>query len=148
MIDGIEIRSAATGDIDAIHRVEVGAFAAPWRREFFEAELQLPGRLTLVAVDRAGELAGYLFAMFIFEEMHVNKIAVSASFRRRGIARALMDRCLELARKSGIHVISLEVRSSNEGAQAFYRTLEFTDTYIRPRYYPDGEAAVVMSLVV
>jgi len=36
----------------------------------------------------------------------------------------------------------------NEGAQAFYRTLDFADAFIRPRYYPDGEAAVVMSLVV
>jgi len=148
MVDGIEIRDAAAGDIDAIHRVELSAFSSPWRREFFEAELQLPGRVILVAVDRAGELAGYLFAMFIFDEMHVNKIAVSAALRRRGIARDLMDRCLEFARKSGIHVISLEVRKSNEGAQAFYRTLDFTDAFIRPRYYPDGEAAVVMSLVV
>ena len=148
MIDGIEVRTAASGDIDAIHRVEVNAFSAPWRREFFDAELQLPGRVTLVAVDRSGEVAGYVFAMFIFEEMHVNKIAVSALFRRRGIARSLMERCLEFARNSGIHVIALEVRKSNESAQAFYRTLEFTETYIRPRYYPDGEAAVIMSLVV
>jgi ribosomal-protein-alanine N-acetyltransferase len=148
MIEGIEIRNAATGDLDEVHRLELSAFAAPWRREFFEAELQLPGRVTLVAVTAGGEVAGYVFAMFIFDEMHVNKIAVADPHRRGGIARALMDRCLDFARANGIHVIALEVRKSNEGAQAFYRTLQFADTFIRPRYYPDGEAAVVMSLVV
>jgi ribosomal-protein-alanine N-acetyltransferase len=148
MPEGIEIRGAAAGDIDAIHRLETSAFSAPWRREFFEAELKLPGRLTLVSVDRAGHLAAYLFAMFIFDEMHVNKIAVAEPFRRRGIARELMKRCLEFAETNGIHVISLEVRQSNEGAQAFYRTVDFAEAFIRPRYYPDGEAAVVMSLVI
>jgi len=52
-----------------------------------------------------------------------------------------MERCLDSARANSIHVIALEVRKSNDGAQAFYRTLSFADTYIRPRYYPDGEAA-------
>ena len=39
----------------------------------------------------------------------------------------------------------LEVRKSNESAQAFYRHLSFESSYIRPRYYPDGESAVVMT---
>ena len=44
--------------------------------------------------------------------------------------------------------ISLEVRKSNRSAQEFYRHLDFESSYLRPRYYPDGEAAVVMTRVV
>jgi len=85
-----------------------------------------------------------VFAMWFFDEMHVNKIAVAERARRQGIANALMQRCLDFARANGITTISLEVRQSNSGAQGFYEYLGFHAHYVRPRYYPDGEAAVVM----
>jgi ribosomal-protein-alanine N-acetyltransferase len=139
----LEIGEARMGDLDAIHRLEMSSFPAPWRRDFFESELRGDSRFHLVA-RRGGLLIGYLFAMWFFDEMHVNKIAVAESERRKGIADALMDRCLEFARANGVTTISLEVRQSNRGAQAFYEHLDFEPTYVRPRYYPDGEAAVVM----
>jgi ribosomal protein S18 acetylase RimI-like enzyme len=55
-----------------------------------------------------------------------------------------MAECLRFAKVNRIKTISLEVRKSNDGAQEFYRFLDFEPTYTRPRYYPDGEAAVVM----
>ncbi|PYQ51863.1 MAG: ribosomal-protein-alanine N-acetyltransferase [Acidobacteria bacterium] len=139
----LEISDATADDLDAIHTLEVSCFPAPWRRDFFESELQGDSRLHLVA-RRDGSVVAYVFAMWFFDEMHVNKIAVAESERRKGIADALMDRCLEFARTNGISTVSLEVRQSNSGAQAFYEHLDFEPTYIRPRYYPDGEAAVVM----
>ncbi|HYS54954.1 MAG TPA: ribosomal protein S18-alanine N-acetyltransferase [Thermoanaerobaculia bacterium] len=139
----VEISDATASDLDAIHGLEVSCFPAPWRRDFFESELNGDSRLHLVA-RRDGSVIAYVFAMWFFDEMHVNKIAVAESERRKGIADALMDGCLEFARLNGISTISLEVRQSNSGAQAFYEHLDFEPTYIRPRYYPDGEAAVVM----
>jgi [ribosomal protein S18]-alanine N-acetyltransferase len=141
--DDIEISSARSADLDAIHSLEVSCFPSPWRRDFFESELRGDSRFHLVA-RKGGLLIGYLFAMWFFDEMHVNKIAVAESERRKGVADALMDRCLEFAQANGVATISLEVRQSNRGAQAFYEHLDFEATYVRPRYYPDGEAAVVM----
>jgi len=143
MPEEIEIVPVTPGDLEAVHRLEVKAFPSPWRREFFESELWGNSRLSLAA-KRGKHILGYVFAMWFFDEMHINKIAVEESERRKGIALALMDRCLEFARENGIRTISLEVRQSNLGAQEFYRTLHFAALYIRPRYYPDGEAAVVM----
>ena len=139
----LEINDARWTDLNAIHRLEVDCFPAPWRREFFESELRGEARLSLVA-RRGRSVIGYVFAMWFFDEMHVNKIAVAESERRKGIADALMDRCLEFAQANGVTTISLEVRQSNRGAQAFYEHLDFEPMYVRPRYYPDGEAAVVM----
>ena len=144
MPSGIEIRAASGADILAVHAIESSSFPEPWRREFFESELHMEGRLTLVAV-RGDVVIGYMFAMWIFDELHVNKIAVTAEERRQGIANALMDRCVVFAREHDISMISLEVRQSNSGAQEFYRTLDFKSSYVRPRYYPNGEAAVVMT---
>ena len=144
MREELEIRAATPADLEAIHKLETDSFPVPWRREFFESELQASGRLNLVA-RRHDQLLGYVFAMWLFDEMHVNKIAVVAPLRRRGIANALMDRCIDFARAHAIHTISLEVRESNRGAQDFYRNLDFRASYVRPRYYPDGESAVVMT---
>jgi [ribosomal protein S18]-alanine N-acetyltransferase len=140
----IEIRPATSADLEAVHALECQSFPAPWRPEFFAGELLQPGRVCLVAL-RDGKLIGYVFAMTIFDEMHVNKIAVAAKERRRGIADALMQQCFDYAGRHAIAVISLEVRVSNEGAQAFYKHLGFRRSYVRPRYYPDGEAAAVMT---
>lgn len=140
----VEIRAARESDLDAIHGLEKGCFPVPWRREFFEGELRQSGRVCLVA-SRDGRLVGYVFAMTIVDEMHINKIAVASVERRRGIAVALMNICIETARKRDVGLLSLEVRESNQGAQDFYRHLAFEASYVRPRYYPDGESAVVMT---
>lgn len=143
MADRFVIVPAKRADVAAIHAIEEASFPAPWRREFFESEIAADGRLNLVA-KRGKKVIGYLFSMWLFEEMHVNKIAVVETERRQGIADALMERCFAFAREHEVTTISLEVRKSNAGAQAFYRHLDFKPTYTRPRYYPDGEAAVVM----
>ena len=139
-----EISAAREADLDSVQRLERECFPVPWRREFFASELHQSGRICLVAT-REGELIGYVFAMVVVDELHINKIAVRAEARRRGIAVALMNRCIEAAARPHLTLISLEVRQSNEGAQGFYRSLGFESSYVRPRYYPDGEAAVVMT---
>lgn len=143
----IEIDLATQADVDAIYRLEREAFSSPWRRDFFDSELRGSGRFNLVA-KKKGRVVGYVFSMWFFDEMHVNKIAVDERLRRTGIAWALMRRCAEFARANGIKTISLEVRKTNEGAVEFYRVLGFAEAYVRPRYYPDGEAAVVMTKVL
>ena len=143
-MDELLIRTAAKGDVTAIHRLEEAAFPAPWRREFFESELRAEGRFNIVAT-RHGTLVGYAFGMWFLDEMHINKIAVVEEERRRGVAAQLMDRCFQFARANGVRTMSLEVRKSNTGAQLFYKSLDFRAAYLRPKYYPDGEAAVVMT---
>ncbi len=143
MRDDVVISVATAEDVDAIHRLESEAFPSPWRREFFEGELQASGRLALTA-KKDGVLIGYLFAMWFFDEMHVNKVAIEEHERRQGIALELMNHCIAFARAHGVKTIALEVRKLNEGAQEFYRFLDFEPLYFRPRYYPDGEGAVVM----
>ena len=143
----IAVRSANPSDLGAIHAIELESFPQPWREEFFAHELALEGRVSLVA-ELEGVVIGYVFAMWILDEMHVNKIAVDERARRKGVAVALMEHCLDFARRHHIAVISLEVRDSNHGAQDFYRHLGFASAYRRRRYYPDGEDAVVMTLNV
>jgi len=140
----IVIAAATRADLDTIHRIECESFPSPWRREFFDNELVTEWRFNRVA-KRGKTVVAYLFSMWLFDEMHINKIAVNGLERRQGIADALMADCFAFAREHGIRTISLEVRQSNKGAQDFYRHLGFESAYVRPRYYPDGESAVVMT---
>lgn len=144
MPEDLVIGTARSADIDAVHSIEEESFPCPWRREFFSSELGASGRFNRVA-RRGGRVIGYLFAIWILDELHVNKIAVTPAERRRGVADALMADCFAFSRTRGITSITLEVRRSNEGAQAFYRRLGFASAYVRRRYYPDGEDAVVMT---
>lgn len=141
----LEITDARLADLDQIVALERACFPSPWRREFFESELRAERRLSRVVRDGRAIVA-YCFSMYFMDEMHVNKIAVADAHRRRGIARRLMDDVLAFAREREVRTIGLEVRATNAEAQAFYRAIGFEERYRRPRYYPDGEAAVVMAV--
>lgn len=141
-----QISAATVKEAAEIEALERACFPAPWRREFFESELAAEGRYNRVVKNSAGEVIGYLFSMYYLDEMHINKIAVRSPERRLGLATALMRACTEFARSIRVRSISLEVRQSNHTAQVFYRGLNFRPLYVRPNYYPDGEAAVIMAV--
>jgi ribosomal-protein-alanine N-acetyltransferase len=145
----LTIIAATTAHLEAIAALEKASFPSPWKRDFFASEISAPGRYNRVAWDEErDELVAYLFAMFLFDEMHINKIAVLASLRRQGVAALLMGECFDFAEAHAVQSISLEVRESNVGAVGFYRRLQFSPVYRRRNYYPDGEAALVMTRVL
>ncbi|MDB6060671.1 MAG: family acetyltransferase [Verrucomicrobiaceae bacterium] len=57
--------------------------------------------------------------------LNIHDIAVSTQFRRRGIARAMMDALEQIARERGCCKITLEVLEGNLGAQTLYREVGF-----------------------
>lgn len=78
-------------------------------------------------------------------EAHVTNIAVEPEFRRRGLARILMQSMMKLAAENKASCMSLEVRERNIAAQALYKSLGFKKEGVRKRYYSDtGEDAHIM----
>ncbi len=57
----------------------------------------------------------------------IGNVAVDPVWRRRGIARQLMQAAIDLARDQDADWISLQVRSDNAGAHGLYRSLGFED---------------------
>lgn len=145
MRSDLAFRAPTGRDLEAITALEAASFPSPWKVEFFASELGLANRFNLVLETSDRRLVGYLFTMFFLDELHVNKIAIAPEWRRFGLASEMMERCFAFARENGIATISLEVRESNAPARALYGRLGFVETYVRPRYYPDGESAVVMT---
>ena len=136
--------------LDAAHAAAVAALEAramgtdAWNEALVLDELPRRDRVWWAAyVDDA--LAGYVGTWVVDGQMQVLKIAVEPAFRRRGIARELLARAAADARDLGASEATLEVRASNEGAQALYTALGFQPLGVRPRYYSDREDAVIMS---
>ena len=137
------LRPAKPRDIDALVRIEAQSFAEPnWRAEDFS-------KYETVVAEADGEIAGFLVSRELFPgyggepaEREILNIAVSASWRRKGIATRLLRRELKLG-----GVFFLEVRESNLAAQALYRKFGFVPIAKRPHYYEQPpETAIVMQL--
>jgi len=57
----------------------------------------------------------------------ISNVAVSANYRRRGIARGLMNAALDLAKEHNGTLVSLQVRADNQPALRLYRDLNFKE---------------------
>ncbi len=90
-------------------------------------------------------LVGYAGGWVVDGDVQILKVGVDPAWRRHGIARVLLARVADDARNLGARTCSLEVRAANAGAQALYEALGFTALGQRPRYYSDGEDAVIMT---
>jgi ribosomal-protein-alanine N-acetyltransferase len=152
------IRDFGPDDIAAAAAIEQRVFTDPWPASFFAGELAQPLAYARVA-ERGAEagspldpsrpanaLAGYLLAWLGDEEGHLGNLAVSPEHRRAGVARALLEDLLAVARERGTSTILLEVRVSNFAAQALYRDHGFRLAGLRRGYYRDtGEDALLMT---
>lgn len=134
-------------DLDEVLAIEQVSYPNPWSRETFERELQ-SSQAQLFVNRRAGELAGYLCGWYLYGEFHLQNIAVSAKFRRQGIARQMLAAFRTLPQEHPLERIFLEVRVSNEAAIVLYRSLGFAVTAHRKNQYPDGEDAYFMELPI
>ncbi len=143
------LRAAGPFDLDEVARIEAESFPAPWKRDFFASELVEPHRyIRVLARGDGGEprIGGYLFAVSLYEEFHINKIATDRRLRQQGYGRTLLEDALERARSVGSTAITLEVRISNAAARQFYKSYGFAEAYRRRAYYQDGEDALVLVL--
>jgi ribosomal protein S18 acetylase RimI-like enzyme len=59
------------------------------------------------------------------DQAHVRMLGVDRASRRRGVGRALMDACLEEARRAGKSRLTLETTESMTAAQALYESMGF-----------------------
>jgi ribosomal protein S18 acetylase RimI-like enzyme len=62
------------------------------------------------------------------DSFYIDALATEPRFRRRGAARALLDKAAGLAAESGLRFVSLDTAATNAGAQALYEAAGFEVT--------------------
>ena len=127
-----------------VAQLEKECFHDPWSEKSIASELENPLSLWLVAVD-GQQVAGYVGSQSVMGEADMMNIAVSARYRRRGIAQKLVERLVERLREKNVCSLTLEVRASNEPAKALYSKLGFLPVGRRPNYYrnPKEDALIL-----
>lgn len=119
-----------------------------WRPRRIQRALLDRKTKVLVAETPKGpgmEIAGFAIMRFDIEEAHLSLLAVHPSYRRRRIARNLLERLEGSARMAGIGEVRLEVRTGNEAALELYRQLGYREILRLPGYYGGRESALRMA---
>ena len=144
----VQLLSAA--DIEDVVEIERLSNSHPWTERNFHDALA-SGYLCLIARDH-GAVSGFAVARMLGDEAELLLIAVTPEMRRQSVALLLWIELAERLQASGARTVHLEVRESNRPAQAFYRSRGFTQSGVRPKYYPNGaheserEDAVLMKV--
>jgi ribosomal-protein-alanine N-acetyltransferase len=142
------VRPASTGDIDDVLAIERESFPSPWSRETLVGHL---GSGPFLVYERGRKVVGYLIAVpartpLTGRFLHLLSLAVKDSERWKGIASALLEELLRLARERGFRKVILEVRKGNTAALTLYRRFGFVKKAELLRFYSDGDDAYLMEL--
>jgi [ribosomal protein S18]-alanine N-acetyltransferase len=142
----LDLRKLELRDLNAIEQIERESYPTPWSRSMFAGELAKPSSISFGAFDsESGVLVGYLVISRYVDAWHVMNVAVTPPYRRRGVAKALLDRLFEVTASDERRGYTLEVRVSNEGAIKLYEATGFVARGVRRGYYTDNrEDALIM----
>jgi ribosomal-protein-alanine N-acetyltransferase len=148
----VSIDGMTEHDLLEVCQIEEMTDLSTWGWDAYHTELRA-GVDTIMLVARVDssfhkvEVAGFIVARLVADELHVNNVAVRPEFRRSGIGLRLLKMTLATAKKAGAMVAQLEVRAGNEAAQALYALCGFQSAGCRKNYYRDPtEDALLMSL--
>ncbi len=140
----MNFRPMLAEDLDRVVLIERDSMPSPWSKELFEEELRR-GAAHYFVVEENQQVAGYMGYWEAPEEAHIINLAISPSFRGKGLGQTMVELCLDFASKRGAKLATLEVRDSNEAAKLLYEKCLFRFVAVRKKYYQDNqEDAIVM----
>jgi ribosomal-protein-alanine N-acetyltransferase len=126
--------------------IERRVYPKPWTERIFADEIEMMHRgQRWYMVARSGRgVVGYCGALLQHPDVHVTNVAVGPEWQGRGVASHMLLALAHRAVEEGFDALTLEVRHTNTGAQALYRSFGFAPAGIRPRYYENHDDAIVM----
>jgi ribosomal-protein-alanine N-acetyltransferase len=138
-VNDIEIRYARPSDVEQIldlfeevadERLWIGpqpGFDRKVKGESFLEAIARPDETPFWVACDGDAIAG---SLSIFEHVHAGLtigVLIRASYRRRGIGRALVERSFDWAREHGVATLNLHVFPHNEAARALYAATGFRE---------------------
>lgn len=116
-----ELTELTAADYDAAMRLwnsAVGVRANEPREEFERILARNPGLSTAVRIG--DDLAGAVLCCHDGRRGYLYHLAVADKFRRQGIARAIVDRCLQRLKAAGIQRCTIFLVADNEAGKTFW----------------------------
>lgn len=139
------IRPMSKEDLEGVCGIENAIFSLPWSEKSFADACEKEDNIYLVC-EYDGVIAGYCGMWTVLGEGNITNMAVAEAYRKKGIARQLMEAVHREARRKDVNTFFLEVRQSNTAAISLYNAMGYTQIGIRKRFYEKPvEDALVMS---
>ncbi|MCL2143952.1 MAG: ribosomal protein S18-alanine N-acetyltransferase [Endomicrobia bacterium] len=142
----MEIRDFLKDDIDDIILIEERSFKQPWTKAMF-ASSALNEKVRFKVALEEGQIAAFCIYLTIEGETEILSIAVDPQFRRRSIAKKMLEYMQNDVKTENPGNIFLEVRESNDAAQKLYLSFGFEKIGIRKAYYTDEDAIVLRKII-
>lgn len=140
------VRKLMPADFKAVMGIENECFAHPYdeNQMLYEINENPVAYLYVAVVDH--EVVGFIDFYITFNSATICQIAVKKEFRRKGIAQLLWKQMEKdfATQAEPIEFLTLEVRTSNDAARAFYKKNGLEEITIKKQYYDDGEDAAYM----
>jgi ribosomal-protein-alanine N-acetyltransferase len=129
----------------AVMRIEAQVYPRPWSLPLFMSELNLRSSRIYYVARVNGSVVGYCGLMLVEEDAHITNIAVDPAWHRHQIGTRLLMNAARQATVRGATRLTLEVRMSNQSAQALYRKFGLEAAGVRKNYYAESrEDALIM----
>lgn len=136
------LRRMTLEDLDYILPREEVLFADPWSRRSYEFEVSRNKFSLPIILEQEESMIGYTVIWQLYGEFHIATFAILPEYQNQGWGSFFMDILLKEAKDCEIAL--LEVRKSNLAAISLYRKFGFRTVRVRPRYYKNGEDALLM----
>lgn len=151
---GLAIRRATEADLDRVMKIAGNTpCVSHWSRATYEKYQSEPReglfhRFLLIA-DADQGVTGFAAGTFLEGDdvATLENLAVDTEWRRQGVAKALAAEVIKWAKSEGASGLELEVRISNEAAQALYKSLRFAVRGRRSKYYSEPEEDALLMVL-
>lgn len=141
----LSFRTMHRDDLKQVMEVEEQAYTHPWTVGIFRDCLRVH-RCWVAQEDDA--IVGYAILMMAPGESHVLNLCVKPDEQGKGIGRQLLRLMMQKSEQSGVDMILLEVRRSNQLAINLYQSEGFHELGVRKGYYPSDtgrEDAIILA---
>ncbi len=144
------IRPFQKKDLETVYKMEKASFSDPWPREAFLEGLDGSFEHYFIVAECDGRIAGYAAYYVDIGEARLTNIAVDKAFRRKSIAKSLLNHIFTVVKNASCRHLFLDVRPSNKAAIDLYVKLGFSQAYVRTLYYesPPEDALVMVKEIL
>ncbi|NJM00067.1 MAG: ribosomal protein S18-alanine N-acetyltransferase [Synechococcaceae cyanobacterium RM1_1_27] len=129
--------------LDQLMQLDLLCYGGHWGSQSYEEELDRTNT-DVLGYLWGSDLVAFGILWRVLEEAHLISLAVHPDHRRQRLGSKLVAALLAQAWRQGSEWATLEVRSSNEAAQALYQRCGFQLLGRRQHYYqdPDEDALI------
>lgn len=116
------VRTMEERDVPYVSKIENEIFSLPWSEKSFIDAACNPDNIYLVC-ERTGEIAGYCGMWTVMGEGNVTNVAVHPSYRRQGVAEALLKEMERRAKEKSVTIFFLKSDKAMKQQKNFMKNL-------------------------